>query len=238
MRFISKFRREDHVGSTSETVRRLSAMVKKLCYSSRRGSSHGTNIPEISGKFNLHGESGDMTSDGARKSGNKAHGLASKLAIGLILLAGGLTPANAQTGTGSPGTPQTGGGMMGGGHGGRHRNQQQNGQPAPALAPLPVVKEPWPRLDSGAIVCKSRDDLLRYQTGSGAASTGPAPDCHSDTRPGWSFACPCRHDGRCETNRMDERLSVIRTSTIRHHTNCCEALNVADHDTGMVRLSA
>jgi hypothetical protein len=178
VRFISKFRREDHVGSTSETVRRLSAMVKKFCYSSRRGSSHGTNIPEISGKFNLHGESGDMTSDGARKSGNKAHGLASRLAIGLILLAGGLTPANAQTGTGSPGTPQTGGGMMGGGHGGRHRNQQQNGQPAPALAPLPVVKEPWPRLDSGAILCKSRDDLLRYQTGSGAASTGPAPDCH------------------------------------------------------------
>jgi hypothetical protein len=149
-----------------------------LCYSPRRGPSHRTNISEISGKFNGDGESGDMTSDGARKSGNKAHGLASKLAIGLILLVSGLTPANAQTGTGSPGTPPTGGGMMGGGHGGRHRNQQQNGQPPPALAPLPVVKEPWPRLDSGAILCKSRDDLLRYQTGSGAVSTGPAPDCH------------------------------------------------------------
>lgn len=122
-----------------------------------------------------------MTGDGTWKLGNKAgssaHGLASKLAMGVILLLGGLTPASAQTDTGSTGTPRMGGGMMGGGHG-RDRHQQQNGQPPPTLAPLPVVKEPWPRLDNGAILCKSRDDLLRYQTVSGAASSGPAPDCH------------------------------------------------------------
>jgi hypothetical protein len=130
-----------------------------------------------------------MTHDGAWKSGNKAgssaHGLASKAAIGLILLFVVLTPTYAQTDTGSTATPQAGGGMMGGGmmgsgRGGRHRNQQQNTQQAPALAPLPVVKEPWPRLDAGAILCKTRDDLARYQMRGvgGSETTGPAPDCH------------------------------------------------------------
>jgi hypothetical protein len=127
-----------------------------------------------------------MTGDGTWKSddkrGSSAHGFASKLAIGMVLLLGGLTPANAQTGTGSTGSSQMGGGMIGGGMTGggqgRNRHQQQNSQPTPVLAPLPVVKQVWPRLDSGAILCKTRDDLLRHQIDSGAASAGPPPDCH------------------------------------------------------------
>jgi hypothetical protein len=186
-----------------------------------------------------------MTGDSVWKSGNKraslAHDLARKLALGMILLLFGLTPASAQTGTGSTGTSQMGGGMMGGGmtgggHG-RNRHQQQNGQPTPALAPLPVVKEPWPRLDSGAILCRTRDDLLQYQIGSGAASTGPPPDCHPrsetnsdpDIGSGWPFPYSRRHNGRCKTDRMDERISDIRTSTIDRHANPCKTLNVAEH---------
>ena len=132
-----------------------------------------------------------MTHDGAWRSGGKpdssAHGLASMTAIGLILLLGVPTPTYAQTDTGSAATPLTGGrmmggGMMGGGRAGRPRSQQRNGQQAPALAPLPVVKLPWPRLESGALLCKTRDDLARYQmravAGPQTVAAGPAPDCH------------------------------------------------------------
>jgi hypothetical protein len=53
-----------------------------------------------------------------------------------------------------------------------------SGQALPPAAPSPVasVKDPWPRLDVGAVLCKSRDDLVRYQKRS-AAGSGPAPDC-------------------------------------------------------------
>ena len=65
---------------------------------------------------------------------------------------------------------------------GTHRQskgQSTSSKLAPA-APSPVasVKDPWPRLDAGAILCNSRDDLVRYQkqVATGSASS-PAPDC-------------------------------------------------------------
>jgi hypothetical protein len=74
--------------------------------------------------------------------------------------------------------------QMGGGHGGRQRSQQPPApQPQPSTAPTPskLMPEIWPRLDIGAILCKSRDDLVRYQMktadGPGVAVPGKAPDC-------------------------------------------------------------
>jgi|ERR1700722_4415481 hypothetical protein len=94
-----------------------------------------------------------------------------RVRMALMLLVGGISSSNAQMMSpgGATGSP------MSGGRGGHHQGQQQGSQSAPVLAPIPVVKEPWPRLDSGAIFCKSRDDLLRLQD---TASTGPAPACH------------------------------------------------------------
>jgi hypothetical protein len=41
----------------------------------------------------------------------------------------------------------------------------------------------WPRLEDGALICKARDDLIRYQTqiGNGASTSaaGQASDCHT-----------------------------------------------------------
>lgn len=90
----------------------------------------------------------------------------------LLLLAGSTVPVHAQMGMG--------GGQMGGsGRGGRHQGQQQQQQAAPP--PPVVVPEPWPRLDSGAILCRSQDDLARYQAQAvadpDAPASGPAPDC-------------------------------------------------------------
>lgn len=52
------------------------------------------------------------------------------------------------------------------------------GQTLPSAAPSPVasVRDPWPRLDVGAVLCKTRDDLVRYQKRM-TAGAGPAPDC-------------------------------------------------------------
>jgi hypothetical protein len=75
--------------------------------------------------------------------------------------------------------------QMGGGHGRRQKSQQQTPQQSPA-AVVPNVPEVWPRLEDGALVCKSRDDLVRYQTqmSSGASAARatiavPSPDCHT-----------------------------------------------------------
>ena len=94
-----------------------------------------------------------------------------RLTIALTLLLIGVVSSNAQMG----------GGQMGGGHGGRQKNQQQATQQSAAPPPPTAVPEQWPRLDTGAILCKSRDDLVRRQTqiaaGPGVAVSGPAPDC-------------------------------------------------------------
>jgi hypothetical protein len=99
------------------------------------------------------------------------------LTIALLLLLVGATSANAQMG----------GGMMGGGHGGRQGNQQEAPQPTPATPPPVARPLPWPRLDIGAILCKSRDDLVRHQTqdiaGSDSEATGPAPACFVIQKP-------------------------------------------------------
>jgi hypothetical protein len=93
-----------------------------------------------------------------------------RLPIALLLLLGGVMSANAQMG----------GGLMGGGHGGRQRNQQNAPQQPPAPPSPAAIPIPWPRLDSGAILCKSRDDLISFQTraaGSSDSVTGSLPDC-------------------------------------------------------------
>src|SRR6266446_2524984 len=54
--------------------------------------------------------------------------------------------------------------QLGGGHGRRQRDQQQTPQTSQAPKPLPARPEIWPRLEGGALICKSRDDLVRYQT--------------------------------------------------------------------------
>ena len=66
--------------------------------------------------------------------------------------------------------------------GGRLRGNSQhspNNQPTQAAPPLPSVPDPWPRLDPGALLCRSQDALKQYQEAM-AAGTGPTPlpaDC-------------------------------------------------------------
>ena len=87
--------------------------------------------------------------------------------MALLLLLGSMASAHAQ---------------IGGGHGRRQNNQQQSPQRSPAPT-TPFLPEIWPRLEEGALICKSRDDLVRYQTqianGSSATTPGQAPDCHT-----------------------------------------------------------
>jgi hypothetical protein len=103
------------------------------------------------------------------------------------------------------------GGQMGsqmGGHGGRRGGQQKdNTQQAPAPTPR-AVAQPWPRLDPGAMLCASSDDLLRYQKKmadqSGTATTGSQPDCRRV-----AVVTPIKivgHDG-------PSRTSVVATDT-------------------------
>jgi hypothetical protein len=73
--------------------------------------------------------------------------------------------------------------QMGGGHGRRQSDQQQTPQKSQSPTPMPDVPQIWPRLEDGALICKSRDDLVRYQAqiGNGASTTtaGQASDCHT-----------------------------------------------------------
>ena len=89
------------------------------------------------------------------------------LAVAVLLLLGATASAHAQ---------------IGGGHGRRQNNQQQTPQQSSAPT-TPFLPEIWPRLEEGALICKSRDDLVRYQTqiahGSSATTPGQAPDCHT-----------------------------------------------------------
>jgi hypothetical protein len=91
-----------------------------------------------------------------------------RLAMALLLLLGATASAHAQ---------------IGGGHGRRQQNQQQTPQQSPAPTAAPAVPEIWPRLENGALLCKSRDDLVRYQTqianAANATTAGQTPDCHT-----------------------------------------------------------
>jgi hypothetical protein len=89
-----------------------------------------------------------------------------RLAIALLLLFGAAASAHAQI----PG----------------HTHSEKNQQPTPQQTPtpdMPAVPEIWPRLEDGAVICKSREDLVRYQTqmasGASDATPGQAPDCHT-----------------------------------------------------------
>jgi hypothetical protein len=74
--------------------------------------------------------------------------------------------------------------QMGGGHGRRQKDQQQAPSKSQTPTPVPAVPEIWPRLEVGALICKSRDDLVRYQTqiadsGGAAPTAGQPSECHT-----------------------------------------------------------
>src|ERR1700722_3275466 len=79
--------------------------------------------------------------------------------MALLLLLGAMASAHAQ---------------IGGGHGRRQNNQQQTPQRSPAPT-TPFLPEIWPRLEEGALICKSRGDFVRYQTqiANGLSATTP-----------------------------------------------------------------
>jgi hypothetical protein len=68
----------------------------------------------------------------------------------------------------------------------RPQQPQPRDEPQPPPIPNPkeheAVPEPWPRLEVGALLCKSRDDLVKYQTkiadGANAATAEQSLDCH------------------------------------------------------------
>jgi hypothetical protein len=94
--------------------------------------------------------------------------------MALMLLLGAMASAHAQ---------------ISGGRGHRQGDQQQQRQErtpqkrSPTPTPLPPVPEIWPRLEDGALICKSRDALARYQTQianiASATTAGQAADCHT-----------------------------------------------------------
>jgi hypothetical protein len=92
------------------------------------------------------------------------------LALALALLLGATAPADAQVGS-RIGRP-------------RDEAPQKAPDQTPQQTPKPpeVVPEPWPRLEIGALLCKSRDGLVKYQTqladGANAAAAAQASDCH------------------------------------------------------------
>ncbi len=76
--------------------------------------------------------------------------------------------------------------QFGGGRSGRQRNQQQTPQPTQQQSSIPTLPAAVPehesQLDVGAILCKSREDLVRYQqqidADAGATTAELATDCH------------------------------------------------------------
>jgi hypothetical protein len=71
--------------------------------------------------------------------------------------------------------PGGGSGQGFGGRGSHHGGgRRQNGPPAatPALAPLPAIKYPWPRLDAGATLCRTEADLQQHQAAIAARLDG------------------------------------------------------------------
>ena len=105
-------------------------------------------------------------------------------------------------------------GQIGGGHGRRQNNQQQTPQQSPAPT-TPFLPEIWPRLEEGALICKSRDDLVRYQTqiANGSSTTTrtgarlphyPEADGHPDSGSRRSLTHSNRHDGRVQRDLVDQ----------------------------------
>jgi len=94
-------------------------------------------------------------------------------AVALVIALGATTVAAAPLG--GTAANEFSGPSMGSGPGRNHGGGQSQSPPPP---PLPVIKAPWPRLDTGAILCKSREDLVAYQKRqAGEPASGPAPDC-------------------------------------------------------------
>lgn len=103
-------------------------------------------------------------------AGRKRRGLGLGLALTLLLVVGIAPAAQAQFGNS--------------GHFGRQQDPttpQPAPQPVPKLKELEVAPEPWPRLEVGALLCKSRDDLVKYQTkiadGANTATAEQTLDC-------------------------------------------------------------
>jgi len=67
-----------------------------------------------------------------------------------------------------------------GGRGRRQHDepQQTSKQPSAPKGPV-VIPEVWPRLDEGAVLCKTRDDLTRYQRQMAGATPGETAGCHA-----------------------------------------------------------
>ena len=61
------------------------------------------------------------------------------------------------------GSPALAHAQIGGSPGGRQKDQKQTPQQSPATTSPESLPQPWPRLEVGAVLCKSRDDLVRYQ---------------------------------------------------------------------------
>jgi hypothetical protein len=92
------------------------------------------------------------------------------LVIALLVLLSAVASSQAQLG--NPNTRQ------------RDNNQSGNQQPPSQSSPKPtivIVPELWPRLDVGALLCTSRDDLVKYQMkiAGDPVPAGPAPDCRT-----------------------------------------------------------
>lgn len=56
-------------------------------------------------------------------------------------------------------------------------------KPKPGPPPVQAKPPPWPRLDAGAVLCRTQEDLARLAANrTGGPGGGPA-DCHVITRP-------------------------------------------------------
>jgi hypothetical protein len=60
----------------------------------------------------------------------------------------------------------------GGGHQRHGRAQQGPRRVAPVLAPLPQVRDPWPRLDAGALLCRTEAELQQHQAATAVRLAG------------------------------------------------------------------
>jgi hypothetical protein len=106
-------------------------------------------------------------------------------------------------------------GQIGGSHGRRQNNQQQTPQQSPAST-TPFLPEIWPRLEEGALICTSRDDLGQvsdanrqwfeyYNSNTGAGLPHyPEADGYPDSGSRRSLTHPNRHDGRFQRDLVDQ----------------------------------